>query len=183
MASPLPFRLWLFDLQGVLQATSEKDAQISRHLLQQLQQQGIAWGWLSDQPGVQSLALLETLAQNGLQPRAGVAGTVAWPAPHSCWQALQQAQAESCRQTLVISATPLLSQSARAAGLWCIGLARHAQANRHWLSLDKQRQHDRRSQATLAHYAAGCHSVVEQLADLPGSLHDLAQRLQRGEQP
>ena len=83
MASPLPFRLWLFDLQGVLQATSEKDAQISRHLLQQLQQQGIAWGWLSDQPGVQSLALLETLAQNGLQPRAGVAATVAWPAPLS----------------------------------------------------------------------------------------------------
>lgn len=141
--------------------------------------------WLDELPRDVSVSLSRPLPT--WLTAAGDQGCRPWPAPDACWQALRDLKVEQLDGCVLISGEPRLLQAGLKAGLWTIGLAACGplcgQAPADWDALPAQERDQLRTQATLALYRLGVHSVIDQLLDLGPCLADLAARRQKGEKP
>ena len=153
--------------------------------LAQLHAQGVPCAWLSELPDDASLRLAQPLPSwlapgKSHRPRP-------WPAPDACWQALTGLGVETLDGCVLVSGEPRLLQAGLNAGLWTIGLAvcgsLCSQGPGDWQSLDTPARDRLRTQATLALYRLGVHSVIDHLDDLAPGLDDLAARRLAGEKP
>lgn len=154
-------------------------------IVQQLQAQAIPCCWLDELPRDVSVRLAQALPKD--LPGSTVHHLRPWPAPDSIWHSLMQLQIERVEGCVLISGEPKLLQAGLNAGLWTVGLATCGPlcglALGDWQSLDGAQRDQLRSQATLALYHLGVHSVIDQLTDLPACLADLSQRRSKGEKP
>jgi phosphonoacetaldehyde hydrolase len=73
------------------------------------------------------------------------------------------------------------------AGAWSVGVTRTGSevgcTEDEWTALDRGEQQARLERARLQLLAAGAHTVVESLAELPALVADLSERLRHGERP
>lgn len=154
-------------------------------VLTQLHQQGVPCAWLDELPRDVSIQLASALP--AWLPATAQRHERPWPAPDAIWQSLIELQVEHLDGGVLVSGEPRLLQAGLRAGLWTVGLAicgpLCGQAPADWQSLASGERDQLRSQATLALYRLGVHSVIDQLSDLPACLDDLAQRRQKGEKP
>ena len=177
--------------QVYLQALCEAAEEVNEatpgalEILHSAHQQGIACAWLDELPRDASALLAQSLPQWLAAPTQPTARP--WPAPDSLWHSLMQLQVERLEGCVLISGEPKLLQAGLNAGLWTVGLATCGPlcglALGDWQSLDGAQRDQLRSQATLALYRLGVHSVIDQLTDLPACLTDLSQRRSKGEKP
>ncbi len=177
--------------QAYLQALCEVASEVNEatpaalEMLQAAHQQGIACAWLDELPRDASLLLAQVLPQ--WLPAQMQGNARPWPAPDSIWHSLMQLQIERLDGCVLISGEPRLLQAGLNAGLWTVGLATCGPlcglALGDWQSLDSAQRDQLRSQATLALYRLGVHSVIDQLTDLPACLADLSLRRSKGEKP
>ncbi|NQD91095.1 HAD family phosphatase [Pseudomonas sp. CrR25] len=155
-------------------------------LLDELRQQNVPCAWLDELPHDASTRLASPLPAWLDGVPTGKAARP-WPAPDACWQALIDLQVGQLDGCVLISGEPRLLQAGLNAGLWTIGLAAcgplcgHAPAD--WQALGVAERDQLRTQATLALYRLGVHSVIDQLTELGPCLADLSARRQKGEKP
>lgn len=154
-------------------------------LLASLRQQGVPCAWLDELPRDASLGLSAPLPE-----WLGVTASTncrPWPAPDACWQALSDLRVNRLDGCVLVSGEPRLLQAGLNAGLWTIGLATSGslcgRAPADWQALASAERERLRSQATLALYRLGVHSVIDQLTELDACLADLYARRQKGEKP
>ncbi len=174
--------------QNALSAAASEHAEATPGaltMLAQLRQQGVPCAWLDELPRDASTQLASALPD--WLPTAAQRHERPWPAPDAIWQSLIELQVECLDGGVLISGEPRLLQAGLRAGLWTVGLAicgpLCGQALADWQSLASGQRDRLRSQATLALYRLGMHSVIDQLSDLPACLDDLTQRRQKGEKP
>lgn len=153
--------------------------------LEALRELDIPCAWLDELPGDASIRLAAPLPE--WLPARPHRPSRPWPAPDACWQALIELQVSRLDGCVLISGEPRLLQAGLNAGLWTIGLAACGplcgQAPADWLALAPIERERLRSQATLALYRLGVHSVIDQLSELSACLDDLSQRRLKGEKP
>ncbi|MCY1520135.1 Phosphonoacetaldehyde hydrolase [compost metagenome] len=153
--------------------------------LEELRQQNVPCAWLDELPRDASVSLASPLP-DWLTAAAG-RPCRPWPAPDACWQALIDLQVTQLDGCVLISGEPRLLQAGLNAGLWTIGLAACGplcgQAPADWQALGALERDQLRTQATLALYRLGVHSVIDQLTELGPCLADLGQRRRKGEKP
>lgn len=95
--------------------------------------------------------------------------------------------APSMQSCVVVDDSPTGLTSGRAAGTWAVGIV--ASGNEvglslaDWQALDAAGQDARRAEATAKLDAAGAHYTIDTIADLPGVIEKINQRLANGEKP
>lgn len=184
---PLDTQARLAYEQALIEAASEHAEATpgALEVLEQLHAQQVPCAWLDELPRDASACLATALP--AWLPAASNQGCRPWPAPDACWQALRELQVEHLQGCVLISGEPRLLQAGLRAGLWTIGLAACGplcgQAPADWQALNTQQRDHLRTQATLALYHLGVHSVIDHLLDLGPCLADLAVRRQKGEKP
>lgn len=91
---------------------------------------------------------------------------------------------ETC---LAVDDSPPGLEAARAAGMWAVGVAVSGNAvglsAAAWTALSEADKTARRARAAETLTAAGCHAVIDTVADLPKALAALERRLAAGERP
>lgn len=154
-------------------------------VLHQQHAQQVPCAWLDELPRDASVSLASALPT--WLPAASNQQCRPWPAPDACWQALKELQVDRLDGCVLISGEPRLLEAGLKAGLWTVGLAACGplcgQAPADWEALPTEERDQLRTQATLALYRLGVHSVIDHLLDLGPCLDDLAARRHKGEKP
>ncbi|WXL27630.1 HAD family phosphatase [Ectopseudomonas mendocina] len=157
----------------------------AREALKYLKQHSITCAWVEPLP-VTTCSKLSAQLPETISGTA-IAGERPLPAPDAIWQALIALRIKRIQGCMLISGDPLVLQAALNAGLWTVGLAVSGplcgQPLEEWKTLPQSHRDAMRTEATLALYRMGVHSVIDQLTELPGCLEDIAQRRLKGEKP
>jgi len=176
----------LFGLRGCLVGHDERLSAGASQVLEHLQQQGVPCAWLDELPA-HSATYLAAALPAGVVAANQLPGTMPWPLPHACWQALIELNAQSLDGGVLVSGDPLLLAAGLNAGLWTVGLASCVAfgelSTTQWRALPPQEQDSKRSKATMQLFNLGVHSVIDHLEALISCLDDIGQRRLQGEKP